>query len=529
MAKKKIILCFDGTCNDPKDARQKKNLKMELKDASISNIFKLHLLLGGGVTKGEENIEGQKSFYYSGVGTYGNKLLQWVNAGLALPNLDVANIINTAARDLAETYRESDEVFIFGFSRGAAIARRFAATVNKNVKKTRPDAPSIRIKFLCVFDTVASIGFPNFDDDLKPVSDVKFENCTVAGSVDKALHMVSLDEKRTAFMPTLMAYDKKRVTEVWFAGAHSDIGGGYRYDGLADITLHFLLDQFIKTEIGLEIRSPLSIDFETPECKKLGLAYDDIAIHPNPLGRSHQQDRSFLMEWTLTNRDLRVHVENDVDSAPLLLPKIHYTVVERIHGDSDYRPVSLRERTLNGQVETDEIPHLIWRPDGEPFQEIKGLAMHLKNGLPAPEKLKVGESRLVTVYANTRMNRSLVYANKEEEYIFSVDLKQKWFDSGITCGPEGWKRDSEDFPWYKELSIKYMEDERRCPEAEWFEIVGVIGKKEQIPFKVLSFNPSKGTFKIGDNSGEFFLFANDMEDRYSNNLGFIQVVIKREK
>ncbi len=38
---KKIILCFDGTCNDPKDAKQKKNIKMELKDGSVTNIFDL--------------------------------------------------------------------------------------------------------------------------------------------------------------------------------------------------------------------------------------------------------------------------------------------------------------------------------------------------------------------------------------------------------------------------------------------------------------------------------------------------------
>ena len=68
MAGKKIILCFDGTCKDPNDAKQKKNIKLELKDASISNIFKLHLLLGGGVSKGEEHIKGQKAFTIQGWG-----------------------------------------------------------------------------------------------------------------------------------------------------------------------------------------------------------------------------------------------------------------------------------------------------------------------------------------------------------------------------------------------------------------------------------------------------------------------------
>lgn len=523
---KKIIICFDGTSNDPKDAKQKKNLNMELNDGSVSNIFKLHLLLGGGIAKGEQHILGQQSFYYSGVGTYGNKLLQWFNAGLALPNMDVAKIIKTAASDLAKTYQINDEVFIFGFSRGAAIARRFAAAVNENVKKYRPDAPPIRIRFIGVFDTVASIGFPNLDDDNKPVSDVKFENCTVANTVDEALHMVSIDEKRTAFMPTLMAHDTKRVTEIWFAGAHSDIGGGYRYDGLSDITLNFLIDELTHRSLGLGIRAPLEINFQTDDCKKLGLAYDDIAIHPNPLGKSHQQDRGALLDWTLTHRDLRVHIETVDPNNPNPMPQVHYTVVERIHGDSDYRPVTLSTRTLDDQTDN-QIAHEIWRPDGELPKRVNGLAEHLRIGPPAAKKLEVNDSRVVTVYASNKMNRSYIYANKGEKYSFKIDMAQKWFDSGITCGPKGWNRQSQDFPWYQDIPMRYMEDERRCPKAQWFEIIGMIGKKEQQPFQALKHKSTQAALGITKETGELFFFANDLEDRYDNNLGYIQVKVTR--
>lgn len=517
----KIILCFDGTCNDPKDAEQKRDLKMQLQDTSISNIFKLYLLLGGEPKKGEkEFFADQKVFYYSGVGTYGNHLLQWFNAALALPHMDVAKIINKAIDDFRKTYKEGDEVFIFGFSRGAAIARRFAAVIGKKIPEH-----SIRIRFLGVFDTVASIGKPNLDNDSKPVSDVRFENCVLSDSVQEALHMVSIDEKRTAFMPTLMAHDE-RVTEIWFAGAHSDIGGGYRYDGLANITLHFLIEEFTRRNLGLEHRMPLDIDFEKPEYKTLGLAYDDMAIQPNPLGKSHQQERSKFLKWTLSDRDIRVHTENTVPGAPVLLPKVHYTVVERIHGDSDYRPVSLSKRTIDGQVEN-QIAHCIWRPDGEKSVVVNGLAEHLKKGPPVAKKLEVGQKRTVTVYANQKLNRSYVYANAGEVYSFFVKMDQKWFDSGITCGPDGWDRDSEDFPWYQDIAIKWLEDERRCPEAKWFEIVGVVGKKHQTPFQVLRLMEDKG-LEITKNTGEFFLFANDLEDRYSNNLGFIEVVITRK-
>ncbi|MCP4341921.1 MAG: DUF2235 domain-containing protein [Desulfobulbaceae bacterium] len=520
---KKIIICFDGTCNDPSDARQKRNLKRELKDASVSNIFKLHLLLGGGLTKGEQAIDGQKSFYYSGVGTYGNKLLQWFNAALAPQNKDVKTIINKAVEDLNNGYMNGDQVFVFGFSRGAAIARRFAAVINDRRQREAP----ITIRFLGVFDTVASIGWPNLDDDSKPISDVKFENCRVSNNVDEALHMLSLDEKRTSFQPTLMAAENK-VTEVWFSGAHSDVGGGYRYDGLADISLQFLLDELTRRKLGLKFRPPQKIAFEAPEYTKLGLAYDDLAIHPNPLGKSHQQDRSALLEWTTSDRDLRVHLEDIPPGGSSPLPQLHYTVVQRIHGDSDYRPVALSKRTIGDKVEN-QVPHAIWRPDEATPKLVKGLAEHLRIGPPAAKKLEVGQSRLVTIYANLKNNRSYVYANKGEEYHFEVDMEQIWFDSGVECGPGGWDRDSEDFPWLVELRIKWMEDERPCPEAKWFELIGTVGKKEQQAFQVLNLANSDKNFTVEDYTGEFSFMANDLEDRYSNNLGYIQLTVTRKQ
>lgn len=526
MARKKLILCFDGTCNDPKDARQKKNLKMDLKDNSVSNIFKLHLLLGGGVTRGEARVPDQMSCYYSGVGTYGNRLLQWFNAGLALPNMDVAKIIGAAAKDVAKHWTPDHDLFIFGFSRGAAIARRFAAKVNSEVGKVTGHVMDIKVRFLGVFDTVASIGWPNLDDDEKPVSDVKFENCVVSKNVQEALHMVSIDEKRTAFLPTPMAYDPGRVTEIWFAGAHSDVGGGYRYDGLADVALEFLLGEFETRKLGLAILPPRPGDFQNPDCRKLGLAFDDMAIQPNPLGKSHQQDRSFLLEWTLTDRDLRVHV--DPDHTPGVaepVPLVHYSVIDRIHGVRDYRPIPLSKRTLGRRVEN-EVPHAVWRPDRETPAVIRGLAGHLSVGPPAPKKLKKGESRLVTVFANQKMNRSYVYANKGEAYSFEVDMGQTWFDSGIACSPAGWTRDSVAFPWYQEIPIKFMEDDRRCPEADWFEVVGMVGKAGSA-FRALRHTSEVDSLDITTAAGELFFFANDLEDRYGNNLGLIQIWVTR--
>ena len=73
---KKLIFCFDGTCNSPEDSED------FFEDSSISNILKLHAFFGGKLVSedGEDpaTVE-QKSCYYSGVGTRGGWLKRKFN------------------------------------------------------------------------------------------------------------------------------------------------------------------------------------------------------------------------------------------------------------------------------------------------------------------------------------------------------------------------------------------------------------------------------------------------------------------
>lgn len=105
MANKNIIICFDGTCNHPSDAKQEREWfgLGEIEDSGITNILKLHVMLGG--TLDNQPKKNQHSLYYSGVGTYGNKIQQVFNAAFAPKNLDVARIIKTAGRDLRKTLK----------------------------------------------------------------------------------------------------------------------------------------------------------------------------------------------------------------------------------------------------------------------------------------------------------------------------------------------------------------------------------------------------------------------------------------
>lgn len=336
---KKLIFCFDGTCNSPQDSDD------YFADSSISNVLKLHIFLGGKLNPTNGNNSDtpkQQSFYYSGVGTRGNWLTRKFNALFAPPYGDMEDILAKANEDLSHHFSIDDEIYIFGFSRGAAIARMFAAHL------------PYKVKFLGVFDTVAATrGSLDLNPDTYPASGIVFENGTLGQHIESAVHLVSLDEKRIVFQPTLFNQDA-RVLELWFSGVHSDIGGSYWFDGLSDITLQFMLN---KVRDKLKVLNLQQIDFDSLKIKgaqdELGI--DDIAIKPLPDGTMHTQIRTNTNASTLAPRLLRVNVK-DVTSE--YTPIIHHSVVERFKLKTGYRPYALRNARfciMDKQGETSEV------------------------------------------------------------------------------------------------------------------------------------------------------------------------------
>ncbi len=364
---KKIMICFDGTCNHPSDAKQEKEwfgLFGDMEDNGITNVLKLHVLFGGNLDNTLRAVSGQQSLYYSGVGTYGNKVQKIFNAGFSPENLDVRRIIKNAAQDLAETYKAGDEIFIFGFSRGAAIARRFASVIGNYIDIPDGTQP---IRFLGVFDTVASIGFPNLDDTSKPQSDVVFEDNFISPHIQDALHLVSADERRLAFQPTLMNKDK-RVTEVWFSGAHADVGGGFWFDGLSDVTLKVMIKRLQRKDLGIKLLTVEKVDYDQLVARddSYRIDRDDMQIKPNIKGKSHQQDRfAPIAEMTLDTRHIRVNVDDQPSGEK---PQVHQSVGRRIEKLIDYRP-----RALKG------ITHDIVDDDGAVImQDMHGVWDHIE-------------------------------------------------------------------------------------------------------------------------------------------------------
>jgi hypothetical protein len=511
---KKIIISFDGTGNEASDAQQE-NTRLgfgELEDSSISNVLKLHLLFGGNL-KDTSRIPGQTCLYYSGVGTYGSKIKRAFNSALGLQNLDVDRIQKEAQDDLEKIYEPGDELFLFGFSRGAAMARQFASRYVSKIISDQ-DHP---VKFMGVFDTVAAIGIPNLDNNELSVSDVVFEDRKVSSTVVKALHLVSLDEKRKAFLPTLMNKED-RVKEIWFSGVHSDIGGGFRRDGLSDITLEYMLRYIREMELGIQLIYPHDIDYESllPKEESYKVDFDDVMMNPNPFAPIHQKKRSYLIsKLTLGNRSLNV-IDNDKNCDDL--PIVHHTVAERIYGDAEYKPQSLVQEK-----------HYILMPDGTLEAFNGGLKEHRTLGRAALIELEVNQTQVIKVHANRLFNPSGIYLKTGQKYCFIVDFIQQWYDSSVSATPRGWDVDDADVDlgWLKEIIIRRKEEDRRVPSANWFEVCGTLGTNEDSHFRVLHHLENSDADLEPETNSELFLFANDLKSRYGNNLGFIDVTVKR--
>jgi len=536
--KKILFFNFDGTDNEPADAMQDKNFLGTTEDNSITNILKTHLLLGGNLQNKTGNTvidedSGSRSFYYNGVGTYGNYFERKFNSGLATESADVSTILRLAKLDFKNHFTDEgnyDYVVVTGFSRGGALARRFASIINGMVNN-KP------IIIEGIFDTVASIGLPNMSRKDRPTSDVVFEHGhTLPSNVLKALHLVSLDDKRKAFQPTLMNQEN-RVTEVWFPGAHSDVGGGYNFDGLSDNSLRFFLDWFEdltddnlpnKDNLGIRFKSSKNIDYNSIFNKKdnpnanrddsnLHIGADDVQIDPNPFGINHQQDRTPLIDYlTLTDRVCCVIRDDKIIKEQT--PVLHYSVAERIGGDRNYRPKSL-----------ENTAHKIIYPDLSTNAYI-GYSDHKLKYKSNLKPLTNGASITTRVYAHLKFNHTGVLLNSKDKYTIEVrDLSsQKWNDGGIKAlDGDGWNRDDVELG-FKEFAIAAMEPFRRVTdsddddrEVKWFSLCGCIEGDVKNAFLI----GNKLNIYQPKTSGELCAFANDLDGYYGNNSGYLNIKI----
>lgn len=229
----------------------------------------------------------QVCYYDPGVGTLpeqglltrvGRTLSRWKALAFAT---DIKDKVSTAYAHLMEVWEPGDRVFLFGFSRGAYTARMLAAVLhalglmpkgntqllpyvmrlfgslrqtssdeywhvlNSFRKSFARDIPGrddthFPIHFLGVWDTVSSVGWiwnaPSYPFTAR------------LPNVNIARHAVAIDERRWFFRQNrIAAQPGQDAKEIWFAGVHSDIGGGYpeQEGGLWRVTFEWMLNEAV--------------------------------------------------------------------------------------------------------------------------------------------------------------------------------------------------------------------------------------------------------------------------------------------
>ncbi len=293
----------------------------------------------------------QIPFYDSGVGTNRGPLDKLVGG---MFGSGLADNVKEAYTFLVDHYVPGDDVYFFGFSRGAFTVRSAAGLIRKcgivrkddpalidrayeiyrHRDKGDPSAPDtneakefrgahavwpVPIKFIGVWDTVGRLGIPvpRYLQWLGPFNPAKyqFHDTDLSRSVEFAYHAIAVDERLRVFEPTLWSQhpEAKHQTmeQAWFPGVHSDIGGGYAKCGLSNGALHWLADK----------------------ARASGLALNDgalAAFPPDYLSLLHDQ-RSFPMS-------LLPRITRQIGAAVCGNESLHPSTLDRRRDLPTYRP-----------------------------------------------------------------------------------------------------------------------------------------------------------------------------------------------
>ncbi|HSB11397.1 MAG TPA: DUF2235 domain-containing protein [Blastocatellia bacterium] len=374
----RLCLFFDGTWNEP---------------GSHTNVWRLYLMLG---LTGRDGVS-QKTFYEEGVGTHWYDRVSGGAFGTGLPQN-----IRGAYRWLMEHYNPGDEIFLFGFSRGAFTARSLAGLIARcgilrpeaalsftqlysryeKGEQVRPIYQLIRekatlknldfeekvlldhsyyrrnlIKMIGVWDTVGSLGVPGSRRSSK------YHNTHLSMVVQNAYQALATDEYRqpywailwTTFVPEAkepeLRPDERMIEQRWFSGAHANVGGGYAADLLPQRPLRWI--QSKAEGCGLKFRSHITPDD------------DDMLMHERDSYAEFL--RGFWRVATLGRRYTRWIMSDPVKKLTVLDGKqraghvktvnerIDLSVFRRCQKYPEYRPAGLREWAARKGKNLDEV------------------------------------------------------------------------------------------------------------------------------------------------------------------------------
>lgn len=349
---KNIILCSDGTGN--------KNVETN------TNVFQIYNSV-------DLESNDQITYYDNGVGTGSNKYIKGLTGATGL---GFKRNITEMYGFLAQHYEPGDKIYLFGFSRGAATVRAMAGMIQtvglidcsidecqtngffddlkfeyqlhlamkayqsgghvaEDFKKAKT-LGVVDIEFIGVWDTVSALGFPQDTSWLVRVVSTAldwtsdwifphhFFNYQLDKNVQNVYHALAIDDDRKTFHPKVwneVREDRpKNIEQVWFAGVHSNIGGGYPRSELSNVTLSWMLTK--AENCGLRFKADTLSDARAAE---------------NVNGILYNARAGLNVYYRFAPRHIYNLTQKDGESILQDKIKIHKSVLNRIK-ISDYAP-----------------------------------------------------------------------------------------------------------------------------------------------------------------------------------------------
>jgi glutathione S-transferase len=525
---KEIVVCMDGTWNDPIEQ---------------TNVYRLFQMLPGDEQQVDENgpirshlikhSDQVAAFYLESIGNGGRTqglLGSTQGIGLHDSMIDAYLLIS-------KVYERGDKIWLFGFSRGAWAARSLGEFVARSGLIPATDADDgaaadqaekiwlnykeglgkkrggrfwkhhdeTPIRMIGVWETVGELGVPLFNGlrlvDREELRFLKFNDRQLNPRVEHGRQALAIDEERADFTPALWA-KREGIRQVWFAGAHADVGGGYENHGLSDIALEWMVQEVNDLDAGLRLST--------------GQLSQPLA--PDVLQDRHDETRGPVWR-TRPSKERKI-----TDDAEL-----HQSVLQRLAERADYRPKALEDVPACAEFyQGDEPP-----PEEELQQEREALPFR---------KLPVDGSTRFPAYAHKWWNASGVEVDAGERY--RIEASGAWIDKTIPAGADGYESKA----WFLHLA----EGSRRMEERPWFSLVAAIHPRPDLEAN----NPDSenmltgliestinGVARIDDESsllatpdgceieiiepGFLYFFANDSSFAYGNNSGFLTVEVTR--
>lgn len=334
-----IIICADGTWNRPEE---------DIEKDFPTNVLKLARSIKPSAGSLKQHV-----FYDWGLGSYHSNM----SAGATGRGIH-KNILD-GYRYIIQNYASGDNIYLFGFSRGAYTVRALCGLINNCGILKRPSAKRIaeawemyksankknhpsgddakkfrsdhchrsrRVHFVGVWDTVGALGIPFSLMGLLEGKD-EFYDTKMGSNVSFARHALAIDEQREDFEPTVWSSRSGvDLKQVWFAGVHADVGGSYPPDRgnefiAADAPLKWMLGEAEKEGLKVE-----------PHIKS--------ALTEGSTGKTHKSRNHVYRFKRPLHRPLLI------EDKPT---KIHPSVKARYLADNSYRPAQLT--TLLGDDE----------------------------------------------------------------------------------------------------------------------------------------------------------------------------------